>query len=192
MKQKICSVGDAILLERIPEEYNFTPIKELVEKADVRLFNLENVLSDRRIYASTYCGGTWLLAKEDTLDDTLKFGFNGCSFANNHTMDFSYDGLFDTHGLTAREQIAERAKLGNGGLHTDVNNFRSLMPVMDFEDGKLTSLVLYPLRLDMHTGYPSLADASETKVIYDYLKDRNKPFGTVTEIKDSVIEVKLK
>ncbi len=427
MKQTICSVGDAILLERFPESYDVNPIKRIVEKADVRLFNLENVLSDRPIYASSYCGGTWLLAKEDTLDDTLSFGFNGCSFANNHTMDFSYDGLFDTlnaakkrdlpicgagkdleeaaayavietengkcalisicatfndaaragnpsdylpgrpglnplrfsieyhitpehmralkemsagthidgrrnrsrmggytpmppegyfgfgeynfresetegkfskvnavdmartentikkalsecenvivnihsheikhdtddepddfliefcrkcidagasavigtgthqlkaveiykekpifyslgnfifqsdmvfcmpddfrekykmpYGLTAREQIAERAKLGNGGLHADVNNFRSLMPFMTFENGKLTDIALYPLRLDMHTGFPALADEEETKIIYNYLCERNKQFGTVININGKVIEVKLK
>lgn len=426
MKQTILSVGDAILLEKIPEDYDFNPIKEIVEKADAKLFNLENVLSDRRIYASSYCGGTWLLAKEDTLDDTLRFGFNGCSFANNHTMDFSYEGLFDSlnaakkrnlpicgagknleeasdyavintpngkcalisacatfndaaragyssdylagrpglnplrfsteyhitpehmkalkemsagthidgrrnrsrmggytpmppegcfgfgeynfresdvegkfskvnendmrrtentikkaltecenvivnihsheikhdtddepddfliefcrrcidsgasavigtgthqlkaveiykgkpifyslgnfifqsdmvfcmpddfrekykmpHGLTAREQIAERAKLGNGGLHNDVNNFRSLMPFMIFDDGKLTNLKLYPLRLDMHTGLPALADEKETQIIYDYLCDRNGQFGTEIEIKNGFIEVKL-
>jgi len=426
MKQTICSVGDAILLERFPEGYDVKPIKDIVKKADVKLFNLENVLSDRRIYASSYCGGTWLLAKEDTLDDTLSFGFNGCSFANNHTMDFSYDGLSDTiaaakkrklpicgagkdlaeasdyaiietengkcglisicatfndaaragnpsdyllgrpglnplrfsieyhitpehmkalkemsagthidgrrnrsrmggytpmppegcfgfgeynfkeaavegkfskvnpvdmertlntikkalsecenvivnihsheikhdtddepddfliefcrkcidggasavigtgthqlkaveiykgkpifyslgnfifqsdmvfcmpddfrekykmpHGLTAREQIAERAKLGNGGLHTDVNNFRSLMPFITFENGKMTELKLYPLRLDMHSGLPALASEAETKIIYDYLCDRNKQFGTELEIKNGVIEVKL-
>ena len=426
MKQSILSVGDAILLEKFPESYDVNPIKEIVEKADAKLFNLENVLSDRRIYASSYCGGTWLLAKEDTLDDTLRFGFNGCSFANNHTMDFSYEGLFDTlnaakkrnlpicgagkdleeasdyavietengkcaiisicatfndaaragyasdylvgrpglnplrfsieyhitpehmkalkemsagthidgrrnrsrmggytpmppegcfgfgeynfresemegkfskvnavdmartentikkaleecenvivsihsheikhdtddepddfliefcrkcidcgasavigtgthqlkaveiykekpifyslgnfifqsdmvfcmpddfrekykmpYGLTAREQIVERAKLGNGGLHNDVNNFRSLMPFMTFEDGKLTDLKLYPLRLDMHTGFPALADENETKIIHDYLCDRNKQFGTKIEIKNDCIEVKL-
>ena len=427
MKQTICSVGDAILLERFPESYDITAIKKILESADARLFNLENVLSDRPIYASSYCGGTWLLAKEDTLDDTLSFGFNGCSFANNHTMDFSYDGLFDSlnaakkrnlpicgagkdleeaaayavidtkngkcalisicatfndaaragnpsdylpgrpglnplrfsieyhitpehmkalkemsagtyidgrrnrsrmggytpmppkgcfgfgeynfkeceiegkfskvnaidmartentikkallecenvivnihsheikhdtddepddfliefarrcidvgasavigtgthqlkaveiykekpifyslgnfifqsdmvfcmpddfrekykmpYGLTAKEQIAERAKLGNGGLHTDVNNFRSLMPFMTFEDGKLTELILYPLRLDMHTGLPSLADDKETKIIFDYLCERNKQFGTIININGKVIEVKLK
>ena len=427
MKQTICSVGDAILLERFPESYDITAIKKILERADARLFNLENVLSDRPIYASSYCGGTWLLAKEDTLDDTLSFGFNGCSFANNHTMDFSYDGLFDSlnaakkrnlpicgagkdleeaaayavidtkngkcalisicatfndaaragnpsdylpgrpglnplrfsieyhitpehmkalkemsagthidgrrnrsrmggytpmppkgcfgfgeynfkeceiegkfskvnaidmartentikkallecenvivnihsheikhdtddepddfliefarrcidvgasavigtgthqlkaveiykekpifyslgnfifqsdmvfcmpddfrekykmpYGLTAREQIAERAKLGNGGLHTDVNNFRSLMPFMTFEDGKLTELMLYPLRLDMHTGLPALADEKETKIIYNYLCERNKQFGTIININGKVIEVKLK
>ena len=427
MKQTICSVGDAILLERFPESYDITAIKKILESADAKLFNLKNVLSDRPIYASSYCGGTWLLAKEDTLDDTLSFGFNGCSFANNHTMDFSYDGLFDSlnaakkknlpicgagkdleeaaayavidtkngkcalisicatfndaaragnpsdylpgrpglnplrfsieyhitpehmkalkemsagtyidgrrnrsrmggytpmppkgcfgfgeynfkeceiegkfskvnaidmartentikkallecenvivnihsheikhdtddepddfliefarrcidvgasavigtgthqlkaveiykekpifyslgnfifqsdmvfcmpddfrekykmpYGLTAREQIAERAKLGNGGLHTDVNNFRSLMPFMTFEDGKLTELMLYPLRLDMHTGLPSLADDKETKIIFDYLCERNKQFGTIININGKVIEVKLK
>ena len=426
MKQTILSVGDAILLEKFPESYDVNPIKEIVEKADAKLFNLENVLSDRRIYASSYCGGTWLLAKENTLDDTLKFGFNGCSFANNHTMDFSYEGLFDTlqaakkrnlpicgagkdleeasdyvvidtpngkcalisicatfdnaaragyasdyligrpglnplrfsieyhitpehmkalkemsagthidgrrnrsrmggytpmppegcfgfgeynfresevegkfsrvnandmertentikkaleecenvivnihsheikhdadnepddfliefcrkcidsgasavigtgthqlkaveiyngkpifyslgnfifqsdmvfcmpddfrekykmpYGLTAREQIQERVKLGNGGLHNDVNNFRSLMPFMTFEDGKLTELKLYPLRLDMHTGFPALADEHETKIIYDYLCDRNSQFGTKIKIKRDYIEVEL-
>lgn len=427
MKQTICSVGDAILLESFPDSYDITPIKSIVEKADVRLFNLENVLSDRAIYASTYCGGTWLLGKEDTLDYTLSFGFNGCSFANNHTMDFSYDGLFDTlaaakkrnlpicgagkdleaasdytvietengkcalisicatfndaaraghpsdyllgrpglnalrfsveyhitpehmqtlkeisaathidgrrnrsrmggytpmppdgcfgfgeynfresevegkfskvnavdmartentikkalavcdtvivnihsheikhdtddepddfliefcrkcidagasavvgtgthqlkaieiykskpifyslgnfifqsdlvfcmpddfrekyklpYGLSPREQIAERAKLGNGGLHSDVNNFRSLMPFMTFEDGKPTDIKLYPLRLDMHTGLPALADETETKIIYDYLCDRNSQFGTKIEIKNGFIEVKIR
>ena len=425
MKQTICSVGDAILLEKIPESYDLTPIKDIVSKADVRLFNLENVLSDRPIFGSSYCGGTWLLAKEETLDDTLRFGFNGCSFANNHTMDYSYDGLFDTlnaakkrnlpicgagnnledasnykvietesgkcalislcstfndaaragnpsdylpgrpglnplrfsieyritaehmealkgisagthidgrrnrsrlggytpmppegcfgfgdytfrvcdeegkfsrvnandmartedtikralsecenvivnihsheikhdtddepddfliefahkcidagasavvgtgthqlkaveiykgkpifyslgnfifqnnkvfcmpddfrekykmpYGLSAREQVAERARRGNGGLQADVNNYRSLMPFMTFEDGRLTELVLYPLRLDMDSGLPAVADEKETKIIYDYLCDRNKQFGTVIDIEDRMIRVK--
>lgn len=424
MKQTICTVGDAILLEAFPKEYDPSPIGNILATADVKLFNLENVLSDRRIYASSYCGGTWLLGKECTLDSTLRFGFNGCSFANNHTMDFAYEGLFDTlkaaekrglpicgagedlesaaapavietsagkcalisicatfndaaragnrsdylvgrpglnplrfsieylispehlaalreisaathidgrrnrsrmggytpmppkgcfgfgeynfreseiegkhskvnavdmarteqgikqaltecetvivnvhsheikhdtddepddfliefchrcidagasavvgtgthqlkaveiykgkpifyslgnfifqsdmvfcmpddfrekykmpHGLTAREQIAERTKLGNGGLHGDVNNFRSLMPYMTFEDGRLTSLTMYPLRLDMHTGLPALADEEETKIIYDYLCDRNKQFGTEMTINVDKIEV---
>ena len=105
MKQTVLSVGDAISLEKFPESYDITLIKKIVEKADAKLFNLENVLSDRRIYASSYCGGTWLLAKEDTLDDTLSFGFNGCSFANNHTMDFSYDGLFDTLNAAKKRNL---------------------------------------------------------------------------------------
>ncbi len=427
MKQTVCSVGDSILLEKFPEAYATDAIEAIVRRADARLFNLENVLSDREIHGSTYCGGTWLLAREETLDEVLRFGFNGCSFANNHTMDYSYDGLFDTlnaarkrglpiagagkdlaeassyaeietengkcalisitatfndaaragnpaqqvsgrpglnplrfsveyritpehmkalkeisagthidgrrnrsrlggytpmppegcfgfgeynfresevegkfsrvnaldmqrteqtiemarktcetvivnvhsheikhdtddepddfliefcrkcidagasavvgtgthqlkaieiykekpifyslgnfifqsdmvfcmpddfrekykmpHGLTAREQVALRAKRGNGGLHADVNNFRSLMPFMTFEDGRLTALTLYPLRLDMHTGFPARADEEETRIIYGYLCERNAQFGTVIECKNDRIEVILK
>lgn len=427
MKQRICSVGDSILLERFPAQYKVDGIREIVESADVKLFNLETVVSDREIYGSSYCGGTWLLAKEDTLDDVMQFGFNGCSFANNHTMDFSYDGLFDTlaaakkrdlpicgagkdleeasdyvvietengkcalialcatfndaaragnpsvnllgrpglnplrfsieyhitpehmkalkemsagthidgrrnrsrmggytpmppagcfgfgeynfresevegkfsrvnavdmartentirkaleecetvvvnihsheikhdtddepddfliefcrkcidagasavigtgthqlkaveiykekpifysignfifqtesvfclpddfrekykipHGLTPREQIGERAKLGNGGLHGDVNNFRSLMPYITYEDGAVSNITLYPIRLDQHTGLPALADETETQIIFAYLQDRNKQFGTVIKKNGNTIEVEIK
>ena len=95
------------------------------------------------------------------------------------------------YGLTAKEQIAERAKLGNGGLHNDVNNFRSLMPFITFENGAVERIVLYPLRLDMHTGLPALADQAEAQIIFDYLCDRNKPFGTTIQINEGVIEVVL-
>lgn len=426
MEQTICSVGDAIVLERFPEDYDISPIQSILKKADVRLFNLENVLSDRPIFASSYCGGTWLLAREETLDETLRFGFNGCSFANNHTMDYSYEGLFDTlaaakkrglpicgagkdleeasdyrvietakgkcavislcatfndaaragaasdtlpgrpglnalrfsveyrispahmqalreisaathidgrrnrsrlggytpmppegcfgfgeytfreceqegkfsrvnatdmartektiqaalkecdsvvvnihsheikhdtddepddflvefcrkcidagasavigtgthqlkaveiyqgkpifyslgnfvfqsdkvicmpedfrekyrlpKGLTPQEQVAARSAQGNGGLHADVNNFRSLMPMMTYAEGKLKKLTLYPLRLDMHTGLPALADRTEAEIIFAYLEDRNKQFGTKIKLTDNIIEVIL-
>jgi poly-gamma-glutamate synthesis protein (capsule biosynthesis protein) len=427
MKQTVCSVGDIIFIDKMPENYDIAPLKNIIEKADVKLFNLENVLSDKPIYGSSYCGGVWLLAKEDTLDDTLKFGFNGCSFSNNHTMDYSYEGMFSTlnaakkrnlpicgagkdlpeaadyavietengkcgiislcssindaaragnpsgtlpgrpglnplrfstvyhvtpeqmktlkeisasthidgrrnrsraggytpyapegcfgfgdyvfcesdipgktskvnpvdmerteetikralgecetvivnihsheikhdtddepddfmiefchkcidagasavigtgthqlkglevyrgklifysignyifHSdsafcmpddyreryrmpkeLTPREMINIRNQNNTRGLHSDVNKFRSLLPFMTFEDGELTGAVLYPIRLDMATGFPSLADEEETKIIYEYLCDRNKQFSTVININDKVIEVKLK
>ena len=426
MKQTICSVGDSILMEKFPEKYNFDRIKNILEKADVKLFNLENVVSNNVLFGSSFCGGTWLLAKEETLDEVLRFGFNGCSFANNHTMDYSYDGLFDTlsalhrrnipisgagkdlseassykviqtnsgkcaiisicssftdaaragneseqvkgrpglnplrysieyrinkehmqalreiseatyidgrrnrsrlsgytpmppagcfgfgeynfkeceqegkfskvnvndmqrtentikkaleecenvvitvhsheikhdtddepddflvefarkcidagasavigtgthqlkaveiyngkpifysignfifqndkvfclpedfrekykmpNGLNAREMIERRSRLCNGGLHADVNNFRSLMPFMTFEDGKLVNLKLYPIRLDMESALPDLADKEETKKIYDYLLERNKQFNTKMQLNDGFIEVLL-
>lgn len=426
MKQTICSVGDSILLEQFPESYDTTEIEQIINKADVKLFNLENVISDKPIYASAYCGGVWLLAKENTLDDVLRFGFNGCSFANNHTMDYSYDGLFETlsavnkrnipicgagkdlqeasdyvvvesehgktavislcatfndaaragnpsenilgrpglnplrfstiyqitsehmkalkemaegthidgrrnrsrlggytpnvpegcfgfgeyvfcenetdgktsrvnavdmertentikkaleecqhvvvnihsheikhdtddepddfliefchkcidagasavfgtgthqlkavelyknkpifyslgnfifqsdmvfclpddfreryhmpYGLTPKEQVELRCARGNGGLHADVNNFRSIMPFLTYEDGKLTKVILYLLRLDMHTGLPALATQEEAQIIYDYLVERNKQFGTKMQLKNTIIEVEL-
>ena len=93
------------------------------------------------------------------------------------------------YGLTPAEQIEARAKRGSG-LHNDVNNFRSQMPFMTFEDGRLTELKLYTLRLDMHTGFPALADETETKTIFDYLCERNRQFGTTMVLNNGVIEVK--
>ena len=63
---------------------------------------------------------------------------------------------------------------------------------MTFEDGELTGALLYPIRLDMKTGFPSLANEEETKIIYDYLCEHNKQFGTVMNMNKNVIEVKLK
>lgn len=105
MKHIICSVGDVIYIDKGFNDRNISPIKNIIEKADTKLFNLENVLSDEPIYASSYCGGTWLLAKEDTLDDILEFGFNGCSFANNHTMDYSYDGMFSSINAAKKRNL---------------------------------------------------------------------------------------
>lgn len=426
MEKKLCSVGDAILMELFPENYDISGIKNVLASADIRLFNLENVISDEAVFGSTYCGGTWLAAGEETLDEVLKFGFNGCSFANNHTMDYSYDGMINsiaalkkrnipvcgagesleeaadymlvgekgkqaavialsstfndaaragnpsptvparpglnplrfstvyninsehmkalkeiaeatfidgrrnrsrlggytpmppegcfgfgeyvfreaeeegkitrvnpsdmartvngiknalketdtviinihsheiprttddepdmflvefarkcidagasavigtgTHqlkaievykgcpifyslgnfifqtdipgrmpedfrekyklaeGLTPAEMISARAKLGNGGLHADVNNFRSLMPFITFEEGKAKSITLYPLRLDMKSGLPALADENETAVIFDYMCEKNKNFNTEMKLDKNKIELVL-
>ena len=53
MKQTVCSVGDIIFIDKMPESYDITPLKSIIEKADVKLFNLENVLSDKPIYGSS-------------------------------------------------------------------------------------------------------------------------------------------
>ena len=105
MKQTVCSVGDIIFIDKMPENYDITPLKSVIEKADVKLFNLENVLSDKPIYGSSYCGGVWLIAKEENLDDTLRYGFNGCSFSNNHTMDYSYEGMFSTLAAAKKRNL---------------------------------------------------------------------------------------
>lgn len=70
-----------------------------------------------------------------------------------------------------------------------MNNFRSLIPFLTYEDNKLKKAVLYPIRLDMHTGFPVLADKTEAKIIYDYLNERNLPLGTNLQLNDNVMEV---
>ena len=94
---KICITGDSILMDAMPESYQgLAPIREYISQADVRINNMEMVLSDYDQFASTYCGGLWLTAKPKVLDDILKYGFNCFGFANNHTMDYSYGGVAST------------------------------------------------------------------------------------------------
>lgn len=97
---KISITGDSILMDSLPQSYDgLLPIKNYICQADVRINNMEMVLSDYDCFASTFCGGLWLTAQPKVLDDVLKYGFNCFTFANNHTMDYSYGGMEST--LTA-------------------------------------------------------------------------------------------
>ena len=94
---KICITGDSILMDPIPESYTgMEPVRSYINQADVRINNMEMVLSNYDVFASTYCGGLWLTAEPERLDDILKYGFNCFGFANNHTMDYSYGGVKST------------------------------------------------------------------------------------------------
>jgi poly-gamma-glutamate synthesis protein (capsule biosynthesis protein) len=99
MKTKICVTGDSILMSPLPSDYEgLEPIRAFIKQADVRINNLEMVVSDYDCFASTFCGGIWLTAPDAALDDVCRFGFNCFGFANNHTMDYSYGGLESTLG----------------------------------------------------------------------------------------------
>lgn len=103
MTTKICITGDSILMTPLPEGYSgLSPLRDFIEQADVRVNNLEMVISNNDCFASTYCGGIWLTGTPDRLEDLTSFGFNCFCFANNHTMDFSYCGLEST--LTALKE----------------------------------------------------------------------------------------
>lgn len=97
MKTKICITGDSILMTPMPAAYDGgAAIREYIGQADVRINNMEMVLSNFDQFASTFCGGVWLTAPPDVLDDVMRYGFNCFGFANNHTMDYSYGGLKST------------------------------------------------------------------------------------------------
>lgn len=97
MKISICATGDNMHLRPFPCEYDYTGIASIIQRQDVRITNLETVVSEWNCYASTYCGGQWINTEPDSLDDFLKWGgINLISAANNHSMDYSYDGLRST------------------------------------------------------------------------------------------------
>lgn len=94
---KITAAGDILIMKRlIPGYEGISPIRKFLMQGEVRAANLETTISDGTCYASAYSGGTWLTAEEECLDDILQYGFNVLGVSNNHTMDYSYEGLQST------------------------------------------------------------------------------------------------
>ena len=96
MTIRVSATGDSMLLMPFPPDYACGGIAEAIADCDVRLTNLEEVLSRWDCCASTYCGGQWINAEPERLSDLMQYGFNMFSCANNHSMDYSYDGLAST------------------------------------------------------------------------------------------------
>lgn len=106
-KIKVSAVGDVLVMKPLLPGYEgLEPIREFLMKGDVRAANLETTISDGRCFASAYSGGTWLTAGEECLDDVLKYGFNVIGLSNNHTMDYSYDGLESTLQALEERKVA--------------------------------------------------------------------------------------
>ena len=94
---KFTVAGDMLIQRRIPADYEgLSEVKRYIEKGDVRFFNLETTIGNGEFFANQYNGGSYLRAVPAVLDDAKMFGFNMLSFANNHAMDFSHDGLMAT------------------------------------------------------------------------------------------------
>ena len=91
------ATGDSLILEHFPaEDGNYEQIKNQIGKGNVRITNLETVISDEPRFANTFSGGGWITAPSAVLDDLQGIGFNFYACANNHAMDYSYGGLLST------------------------------------------------------------------------------------------------
>lgn len=95
---KFTAVGDVIIGRRIQEDFKgYEQLAPIINKGDARFFNLETTLHyEGECFASQTSGGTYLRVNPEVLYDIKKFGFNMTSFNNNHSMDFSFDGLLRT------------------------------------------------------------------------------------------------
>lgn len=111
---KFTAVGDAIIGRRIQADFaGYDELSPYIEAGDARFFNLETTLNrEGTCPASEFSGGTYLRTTPHVLDDLKKFGFNLTTFNNNHAMDFSYEGLYQT--LDALEE--------SGLVHAGVGN----------------------------------------------------------------------
>jgi len=95
---KFTAAGDLAILRRIqPDFEGFSELAPFIRQGDARFFNLETTLhKEGECPSAQLSGGTYLRTDPGVLEDIRGFGFNMLSFNNNHTMDFSYEGLYRT------------------------------------------------------------------------------------------------
>lgn len=128
---KFTLAGDMLIQRRIPSECEgLTELKEHIEKGDARFFNLETTLHNGEMFANQYCGGSYLRTTPNVLKDVKNFGFNMLSFANNHTMDFSHEGLMMT------KMAVDEAGFPNAGAGANLDE-ASAPAYLDTKNGRV-------------------------------------------------------
>ena len=96
-KMKFTAVGDMLIQRVISTEYDgFKEVSDYIKKGDARFFNFESIIYKEGIWGSYFNGGSYHNSDKKTLDIAKEYGFNMMSFANNHTLDWSYGGLIST------------------------------------------------------------------------------------------------
>ncbi|MGE5486039.1 MAG: CapA family protein [Ignavibacteriales bacterium] len=91
----IVAAGDSVITQTMSScpGQDLLALREIIRAADVRFTNLEVLFNDGEGYPSAESGGTWLSAEPYLIEELKWLGFNLYACANNHTMDWSWDGL---------------------------------------------------------------------------------------------------
>ena len=95
---KFTAAGDAIIQRRIHADFpGYEELSPFINQGDARFFNLETTLNrEGDCPGAAISGGTYIRTEPEVLYDLMDFGFNMTTACNNHLLDFSYEGLYDT------------------------------------------------------------------------------------------------
>ena len=96
---------------------------------------------------------------------------------------------------SAEEALWARSRGGKVGLHCNKLNYQSVLPKIEFEDGKMVALTLMPLdlkfdRKDKMNGLPHAAKGDEAKEILDLYNGLSKPYGVELELADGMLKIR--
>ena len=131
MKLTCCAVGDMLIQRRIPQGSDgFATVCEYMSRADARYVNLETTLHRGEYFGNQFCGGSYLRADPEILQDVQAYGFNLMSFANNHSMDFSHGGLMAT------KRAVDAAGIVNAGVGGNLDE-ASAPAYLDTANGRI-------------------------------------------------------
>ena len=93
---KFVAAGDSMLRDHLPHTPEFQQVRDFLKRGDIRFTNLEAAIIDDSCFANSYSGGGYVFTEPYVVEDLKELGFNAVSCANNHAMDFSYNGLLHT------------------------------------------------------------------------------------------------
>ena len=93
--------GDAIINRRISRytDKQFLSLIKIIQDTDVGFTHLETLIHDYdepEIYPAAEAGWTWMRSPRGVVDDLKWAGFKMVSHASNHSLDYSYGGLYST------------------------------------------------------------------------------------------------
>ncbi len=90
----LSATGDSFVARRLKAgDPDAAAIAGLIGEDDVRISNLEVVVREQEGFPSAQSGGTWATTSPASLEDLKSYAFNVLTWANNHTLDYSYGGL---------------------------------------------------------------------------------------------------
>lgn len=90
--------GDCFITRPLHDKKSQSHIRmvQLLKRAEARFANFEMTIAGPSAFPSAISGGTWAKAGPEVLQVIYDYGFNLLNLANNHTLDYSYQGLIDT------------------------------------------------------------------------------------------------
>ncbi|UCD43892.1 MAG: CapA family protein [Candidatus Bathyarchaeota archaeon] len=121
-KLTLVATGDSLITMRmsVHSEPEFIQLVELIRDADLAFTNFEMLVHDYQdnAYPAAQSGGTYMRAPPHIIEEIKWMGVDLVSTANNHSLDYSYGGLFST-----KEQL-DRADLPHAGTGKDLAEAR--------------------------------------------------------------------
>jgi len=93
----LAATGDTLVARRLPAvDTSLAELNAIMGASDARFTNLEVVLHDTTGYPAGKDAGTYCAVSPAVVHDLSALGFNMYSCANNHSMDWMYQGLLGT------------------------------------------------------------------------------------------------
>lgn len=104
--------GDSFVTTQIScyDDPDFLTVFDIIKKHTASFTNLEVLLNDWKGIPAADSGGTYAGAPASLVDDLKWAGFQMVSRANNHSLDYSYDGLRIT------SEVLDKARICHAGV----------------------------------------------------------------------------